>query len=347
MSHGEELRTITDTFLEQNPNGLLLCEGIDDGLFGTIDGLSSKYPLQCIELPCSENASVGMALGAACYGLLPILCYQRVEFALLALEQLFNNTTKISYLSSGSRSNPALFRFIIGRGWGQGPSHSQSLEGLFQQIPEINLFMPVFPEDSHFIIKYFPSQLAPTISLEHRWVHYAERSGISVRKAAPYVIKSGKDLTIIASSYNVLLALRVADCAKDIGIEIEVVNLLTIQFNAELTAVIDSIQKTGRVIFLELAHAWNGISNQYVSKLYQLGLTLDAPPIIIGCKQSFSPSSFRLAGQYYLNCMDVGSAIAQTLGLNKDERSRLMNLCESVDKKSPCDQPSPSFKGPF
>ena len=164
MIHAEHLNVLSDRFLHKYANGLLLCEGIEDGLFGTIVGLSTKYPEQSIELPCSENASVGMALGAACYGSLPILCFQRVEFALLAIEQLVNNTSKISYLSNGSRVNPALFRFIIGRGWGQGPSHSQSLEGLFLQIPEINLFLPVFPEDSKFVFEYF-------LNRSHRQYH--------------------------------------------------------------------------------------------------------------------------------------------------------------------------------
>ena len=104
--------------------------------------------MQCYELPCAENASVGMAMSSSTYGLTTILCFQRVEFALLAIEQFVNYSAKNNYLAGGKRPNPCLFRMVIGRGWGQGPSHSQSLETIFAQIPNLNVFLPTFPRDT-------------------------------------------------------------------------------------------------------------------------------------------------------------------------------------------------------
>lgn len=346
MNHGQFICASTEELLGSKANVVLLCEGINDGLFGTIEGISLKYPGQCIELPCSENASVGMVLGAACYGLLPILCYQRVEFALLALEQLFNNSSKIGYLSDGARTNPALFRFIIGRGWGQGPSHSQSLESIFSQIPNLHVFLPVFPEDSQFIFSFFPLQVCPTISLEHRWVHYCEPSNIRVNSPAPYIVRAGNDITIVASSFNVLLSLKVAEYASWLGISVEVINLFCINPAGEMNEIVSSAGKTGHLIFVDLSNANTGVSNSYLSNLWQQGIDLKSSPIVLGCKQSFCPSSFMLTQDYYIACLDIGIAVADSLLLSGNEREKLLFHCKEADR-GPNDQPSEMFTGPF
>ena len=174
--HSEFIKNQIEEFLNSSEKNLLFCEGIEDTFYGTLPPINENYKSQCYELPCSENASVGMVLGAASYGLMPIICFQRVEFALLAFEQIVNNSSKISYLSNNKRTNPSLFRLVIGRGWGQGPSHSQSLETIFAQVPSLNVVLPVFPEDSKLIFETFSKQISPTISLEHRWVHFNKNS---------------------------------------------------------------------------------------------------------------------------------------------------------------------------
>ena len=123
--HSHHINSLTRNYLSTHRQSLLLCEGIDDGFFGTIAGIPSKFHHQCIELPCSENTTVGIALSASLFGCYPILCFQRVEFVLLALEQLFNNASTVRYLSRDELSFPVVFRFVIGRGWGHGPGPSQ------------------------------------------------------------------------------------------------------------------------------------------------------------------------------------------------------------------------------
>ena len=108
--HSETIKDLTEKFLNSSKKNLLFCEGIDDTFYGTIPFIKEDYKYQCFELPCSENASVALVLGASCYGLKPIICFQRVEFALLAFEQFVNNSSKISYLSANKRVNPSLFK---------------------------------------------------------------------------------------------------------------------------------------------------------------------------------------------------------------------------------------------
>ena len=111
--------------------------GINDpkGIFGTTKGLNKIFGnKRVLETPTSENALTGIAVGAAIEGLRPILTHQRVEFSLLSMEQIINQAAKWYFLSGGKYKVPIVIRVIIGKGWGQGPQHSQSLESLFLTI---------------------------------------------------------------------------------------------------------------------------------------------------------------------------------------------------------------------
>lgn len=346
-NHAECIKLAILEFLKKKPEGILMCEGIEDGFYGTIDGISALKPEQSIELPCSENACVGMALGSASYGVLPILCFQRVEFALLAMEQLVNNGSKLNYLTDGERTNPCLFRFVIGRGWGQGPSHSQSLEALFAQIPETRVFLPVFPEDSEYIINSFCDEASPTISLEHRWIHYAQPKGTVTVSGSPYVVRKGKDCTIAATSYNVLMALKVADIFAEHKIEIEVINqFLVAPLNSN--AVIASTSKTGRLLTLDLGSKSIGLGKALIADCAINGVLFESKPVSLGCKSSFSGSSLRLVDEYYLTAQDIGDALILIMDIHDQiKRHEILLECAKLDNSTSKDVPSKNFTGPF
>ena len=133
-SGAEGILEALDLALERDSKVYLMGEGVTDpkGIFGTTLGLFDKYGSQrVIETPLSENGFTGIAIGSAMVGRRPVLVHQRVEFALLSMEQIVNNAAKAHYLSDGHHSVPLVIRLVIGRGWGQGPLHSQSLESLF------------------------------------------------------------------------------------------------------------------------------------------------------------------------------------------------------------------------
>ena len=140
---------------KKDKNVLLFAEGIDDpsSVFGTTKDLKQVYGEdRIIEMPVSENGLCGVAIGAALMGKRPVISFHRVEFALLALEQIMNNAAKAHYISNGKHRVPLVIRAIIGRGWGQGPEHSQSLEILFASIPGLKVIMPTFPNDAKGMI---------------------------------------------------------------------------------------------------------------------------------------------------------------------------------------------------
>lgn len=344
--HSHTIQNLTESLLASNPKSILMCEGVDDGFFGTISDLSHRYKDQCIELPCSENGSVGMALGAAMCGCLPVLCFQRVEFALLALEQLCNNVGPSLYLSDEDRTIPSLFRFVIGRGWGQGPTHSQTLESIFSVIPSITLFLPCFPEDSEFLFSSFPKSSSPTISLEHRWVHYVERSGISVNSRDPYIVKSGKHLTIVASSYNVVIAMKASDVYQQHGIELEVVNIHSLSATS-YRQISESANKTRYLLFLDLSYQLASSKQILTSLILDSNIEPSVRYSIVGPKTPYAPSSFRLVSEHYLSLEDLGESINSLLQLDLSTSHEIITALAKIDSESPLDKPNLSFCGPF
>ena len=150
ISSAEAINEALSIMGKKNKDVLLMAEGIDDpsSIFGTTKGLRGIYGNErVIEMPTSENAICGIAIGSSMFGKRPVVTFHRVEFALLALEQIVNNAAKAHYASNGKHKAPIIIRLIVGRGWGQGPQHSQSLETIFASIPGLKVLMPTFPHD--------------------------------------------------------------------------------------------------------------------------------------------------------------------------------------------------------
>ena len=101
-----------------------------------------------MDMPTSENGMTGVAIGSAILGMRPIMTHQRVDFALLSLDQIVNNAAKWHYMFGGRMKVPLVIRLVIGRGWGQGPQHSQSLQSLFAHVPGLKVVMPATPHDA-------------------------------------------------------------------------------------------------------------------------------------------------------------------------------------------------------
>ena len=146
--------------------------GVTDpgGVFGTTKGLQKKYPGRVVETPTAENGTMGVAIGSTLTGMRPIVTHQRVEFALLAIEQIINQAAKWHYMSAGIFSIPLVIRLIIGRGWGQGPQHSQSLDSWFAHIPGLKVVAPSNAFDAKGMLTAAIRDNNPVVFLEHRVV---------------------------------------------------------------------------------------------------------------------------------------------------------------------------------
>ena len=218
INSGQAINDALRLMGERDKNVLLFAEGIDDpsAMYGTTKNLLETYGKErMIEMPIAENGLCGVAIGAAMAGKRPVLSFHRVEFALLAMEQIVNNAAKMHYISNGNHKVPIVIRLVVGRGWGQGPEHSQSLETLFSYIPGLKVLMPTFPDDYKGMLISAIEDNNPTIIIEHRWTHYVKGDVLSGYYKSditkPKKIKEGNDYTIVSSSFSTLEAKKAAE----------------------------------------------------------------------------------------------------------------------------------------
>ncbi len=193
----EAIRLAQEEILRDNPKAFLVGEGVPDekAVFGTTKGLREMFPTQVFDSPVSEAAVTGICLGAALQGFTPIMTFQRIDFALYAMDQIVNNVAKWkSMFGEPNRKLPFIMRMTVGRGWGQGVQHSQNLEALFAHIPGLRVIVPHSPASAYHLLKEAAQASDPTIFIEHRWLHNMKGTlGPNPENYFP-----GEDLTIIS-----------------------------------------------------------------------------------------------------------------------------------------------------
>ena len=148
--------------------------GVDDPkrIFGTTKGLKEKFGNERVfDMPTSENAMTGVSVGLAIGGYRSVVVHQRLDFFLLAMDQLVNSAAKWYYMFGGKVNIPMVIRLVIGRGWGQGPTHSQSLHSWFAHIPGLKVVMPATAADAKGLLMSSIFDGNPVLFLEHRWLH--------------------------------------------------------------------------------------------------------------------------------------------------------------------------------
>ena len=264
-------------------------EGVADpkGIFGTTSGLIEEFgPGRVIEMPIAENGLTGIAIGSALLGRRPIMVHQRADFALLALEQILNNGAKAHFLSNGAHRVPLTIRLVIGRGWGQGPAHSQALEPLFAHFPGLKCVLPSTPYEAKGMMIAAVEDDNPVIILEHRWSHHVTshvpEGTYRVPLSGPAQTRSGDDLTIVASSYNLLEAHEAADAMRTAGIGADVFDLRVLR-PLDIAPILDFVRRTGRLIVVDLGWSLYGIGAEILARTVENCLpALKAPPRRLG-----------------------------------------------------------------
>jgi pyruvate dehydrogenase E1 component beta subunit len=354
ITAAEAIREALDLALSRRQDTYLMGEGVADpgGIFGTTKGLIDVYgPDRVVEMPVAENGLTGIAIGSALMGRRPIMTHQRIDFALLCLEQLFNTAAKSHYVTNGAHRVPLTVRMVIGRGWGQGPQHSQSLEAMFASIPGLKVVMPSTPADFKGMLLASIEDDNPVIFIEHRWLHYVTGdvpAGWQITPLdGPKKIHSGDRATIVATSYMTLEALRAAtalacrDCATDV-FDLRVLRPLN------LAPIIASVRRTGRLIVCDTGWRTLGLGAEIVAQVTEQALSdLKRPPIRIALPDHPTPSALALAEVYYRSSADIIVATEKLCDLPEADASAARDEVIALRQGVPIDKPDPAFKGPF
>ena len=347
LTYAQALQEAQDLCLEIHPEVFLMGLGVPDpkGIFGSTLGLQKKYGgTRVFDIPLSENAMTGIALGAAITGMRPILTHQRVDFALTAMEQLVNQAAKWHYMFGGTMHAPMVIRMIIGRGWGQGPQHSQSLQSWFAHIPGLKVVMPVTPHDAKGLLIQSVEDDNPVIFIEHRWLYNItgnvpqEIYRVPLGKAR--IASEGNDVTIVSTSYMTIEALRAAELLAEGGVSAEVVDVRSLRPLDEDT-ILDSIKKTGRLIVADTGWKSLGFSAEIVALVSEkCHEKLKSAPVRIASPDVPSPTSSALSNRFYPRAVEIVAAARSMMGLDE-------GIFNQGNEIIPLDIPDITFKGPF
>ena len=344
LSYSAALREATEFCMDEDRRVILMGLGVSDpkAVFGTVEGLLERFgPNRVIEVPTSEAANAGIAVGAALSGLRPIMVHQRVEFALLSIDAMVTQSANWHFMTAGHQKIPSVTRLIIGRGWGQGPQHSQSLESWFAHIPGLKVVAPATPSDAKGLFIESCRDDTPVVFLESRWVH----STVGPVPTGPYstsigkakIVREGSDLTIIAYSFATVEALLAADALAAQGVSAEVIDLRSLR-PLDIGTVIESVGRTQRMLCADLGWSEFGISSEVISQVAMAGIPLKSPPRRCGVAAAPIASTPALANASYPGVRGIFSGAMTLLGR------------PSIDDKSIPDVqdiPHPSFVGPF
>ena len=334
--------------LESDKKVLCLGLGTTDpkGVFGTTLGLKEKFGKDRVfDIPTSENAITGVCAGLGIAGYKPILTHQRLDFALLSLDQIINNAAKIHYMYGGNLSCPIVIRMIIGRGWGQGPTHSQNLQALFSGIPGLIVAMPSTAQDAYSQLRACIDNPNPCIFLEHRWLHNS-KGQISKNYSQEDLIKQrimnkGSDYTIVATGYMVLEALRAYDILqKNYGLSGDIISFRN--YNPDLISEItESVSRTKKIIFADTSQRKLSIGNLILFELRNQTKLKGIEALTLTMPDVPEPTSKFLTKNLYPSYKDLTKKVVRLVNKNLSLESILFEENHSHDI------PGKWFKGPF
>lgn len=348
LTFAQAINEGTEQCMAHDASVYIMGLGVPDpgGIFGTTLGLREKFgPKRVLDMPAAENAMTGIAIGSAIAGMRPVMTHQRVDFALLAVEQIVNQAAKWHYMFDGSMSVPLVIRLIVGRGWGQGAQHMQSLHSWFAHIPGLKVVMPFSPADAKGLLISAIEDNNPVIFMEHRWLHglrgpvpgnmYASSLG----KAC--VLRKGADVTLLSVSHMTYEALRAATLLADLGISAEVVDIRSLR-PLDTETVLASVRRTGRVVVADPDWACCGFSAELLALVVEAAFDalLAAPQRVVWPEHPL-PVSPALAQQYYPGPAHIAAAALKTL--DRPVPDGLWAAQGTV----PHDVPDLRFSGPF
>lgn len=353
IKFSEAIREATDQMMELDSRIYVMGLGAPDpkGLFGTTSGLEKKYgPKRVLDMPISENALTGVGIGSAIMGMRPIMTHQRVDFFLLALDQVINNAAKWHYMFGKKASVPIVFRLFIGRGWGQGPQHSQSLHSIFAHIPGLKVVMPSNPYDAKGLLVSAVEDNNPVVFIEHRWLHSVfgevpeELYRVPLGKAK--IVQEGKDVTVIASSHMTLESWKAIQLLKDEGISVELIDLRSL-IPLDKETILKSVKKTGKVLVVDPDWKTCGFAAEVLAVITEEAFgDLKAPPVRLTYPDHPCPTSWTLSNHYYPTARAIGAAVLNLMGRKAKADVLLKELLQERGER-PLDVPDPSFTGPF
>jgi pyruvate/2-oxoglutarate/acetoin dehydrogenase E1 component len=293
-------------------------------IFGSTEGLDLCGGGRFFSTPLSEEAMTGVGIGMAMNGQRPVHCHIRADFLLLCMNQLVNMAAQLPQMSDGQVKVPLTIRAVMGRGWGQGAQHSKSMHGILAHIPGIKCYLPVTPQDAYFMTRCAIAEDSLSVILEHRWLYDIEGEvdpETMQYTLSPEVVREGKDITVVAVSWMVVEALKMAEVMSRLhSVEIEVIDIRTT--NPSFHPIFQSVNKTRNCMVADYDWEKCGFGEHIAYQtMKEVGHIMTHPVWVNGFADEHCPTARHLEDQFYTNAYDLIRVAEMTLGLDEADLS--------------------------
>ena len=348
LTFSEAIKDALFCAMDNDPDVICYGLGVTDpkAVFGTTLGLVERFGKKRVfDMPTSENAMTGVAIGASLFGLKPVMVHQRMDFFLLAMDQIVNSGAKWNYMFGGVQGAGITIRLVVGQGWGQGPTHSQDLHAWFSHIPGLKVVLPTSPYDAKGLLLASIFDPNPVIYIEHRWLHGTwgeipeEPYRIPIGRAKR--LATGDDITIVSTSYLTIEAIHAVKHVSSFGVGVDLIDLRSIK-PVDWDMILDSVSKTGKLLVLDTASVTGSIAGEIIAKVCSDAFPLvKQAPVRLAFPDTPSPSSHALTRYYYPRAEDIIRKLGLMLNLDlKPEQVQ-------ENRQYPHDIPGDWFTGPF
>jgi pyruvate/2-oxoglutarate/acetoin dehydrogenase E1 component len=330
--------------MARDPAVVLFGLDVDDpkAIQGTTHGLLEKYgPERVFGTPLSEDAMTGAAIGMALAGLRPIHVHIRMDFLMLAMNQLINVAAKSRFMFGGHVAVPLVVRSMIGRSWGQGAQHSQGLHSFFMHVPGLKVVAPATPYDAKGCLTAAIRDENPVLYVEHRLLHFQSgpvpEGSYAVAPGKARVTAAGEDITLVGISFMQMECLRARHYLQDIGIGAEVIDPIWLS-PLDIEPIVASVEKTGRLLVVDTGWLCCGASAEIIAQVAErLQGVRDLSLKRLGFAPVTCPTTPALEKLFYPDARTIAAAARDlvegaAIGWVPDERPDLRSI---------------EFKGPF
>ena len=252
------------------------------GAYKVSQGLLEEFgEKRVIDTPITEAGFTGVGIGAAMYGLRPVIEMMTFNFSIVAMDQIVNNAAKLRYMSGGQIKVPMVIRGPSGAAHQLAAQHSQALEAWFAHVPGLKVVIPSTPKDAKGLLKSAIRDDNPVIFMESELMYGMKGEVPEGEYTIPLgkgdIKREGKDVTIIAYSKMLHLAMQAADELKKEGIDAEVIDPMTIK-PLDREMILGSIKKTNRSVIVQEGWRFCGVAAEISCMIYEEALDyLDAP----------------------------------------------------------------------
>lgn len=316
LSYVDAIREATDQEMDRDPNVIVFGLDVDDpkAIQGTTRGLVEKYgPERVFGTPLSEDAMTGVAIGMSLAGLRPIHVHIRMDFLMLAMNQLINIAAKSRYMYGGQVQVPIVVRSMIGKSWGQGAQHSQGLYSFFMHVPGLKVVAPTTPYDAKGCLIHAIRDNDPVMYVEHRILHFQKgavpEQPYTVRPGKARITGEGSDVTLVGISYMQLECLRARRYLESVGISAEVIDAIWLS-PLDINTITESVRKTGRLCVVDNGWTACGASAEIAARVIErLQGVRQVHLHRMGFAPVTCPPTPTLEGIYYPNAQTIASAV--------------------------------------